>query len=150
DIVPCIPESEEKRLKMYDSLRKFGAKEAVAKSQSEHTVSITDDRDDNYEKISENWKISNPEGYAQWFETTMKSAMRFDVLEKSAQVDDIPLYKRKTPLQKVIQLLKKHRDLMFEDDADSKPISIILTTLAARAYAGEQDFFDALSNVLER
>lgn len=150
DVVPCIPESEGKRHRIYDSLRKYGSDESVAKSRSDLTVSITDDRDENYGVISDDWKISNPEGYAQWFEATMKKAMRFDLLEKRAQVDDVPLYKRKTPLQRVIQLLKKHRDIMFQDDTDSKPISIIITTLSASAYSGEQDFFEALSNILDR
>ena len=149
DIVPCIPESTNRRKKIYDSLIKHGADDSIAVSRSELTVSITDDRDDNYEQISDDWKISNPEGYAQWFESTMNRAMKFDLLEKSAQVDEVPLFKRKTPLQRVIQLLKKHRDLMFEEDKDSKPISIILTTLAAKAYKGEQDFHTALSNILD-
>ncbi len=37
---------------------------------------------------------------------------------------------------------------MFEDDEDSKPISIIITTIAARAYRGEGDLVSALSNIL--
>ncbi len=38
---------------------------------------------------------------------------------------------------------------MFGDD-ESKPISIIITTLAARAYNGETDIFTALNNILEK
>ena len=38
---------------------------------------------------------------------------------------------------------------MFADDEDSKPISIILTTLAAKTYSGEQDMHLALTNILE-
>ncbi len=149
DIVPCIPESSQRRQDIYESLTKSGAEESIAKNASELTVSITDDRSDNYKSISDEWNISNPEGYAIWFERTMKKALRFDLLEKSAQVDDVPLFRRKTPLQRVIQLLKKHRDIMFADDEDSKPISIILTTLAAKAYTGEQDMYQALTNILE-
>jgi len=69
---------------------------------------------------------------------------------EKAQVDELPLYKRKTPLQRVIQLLKRHRDQMFKDDPEVKPISIIITTLAARAYQGEADIETALRNILER
>ena len=149
DIVPCIPESSQRRQDIFESLTKSGAEESIARSASELTVSITDDRNHNYRSISDDWNISNPEGYAIWFERTMKKALRFDLLEKSAQVDDVPLFRRKTPLQRVIQLLKKHRDIMFADDEDSKPISIILTTLAAKAYSGEQDMYLALTNILE-
>ena len=37
---------------------------------------------------------------------------------------------------------------MFEGNEDSKPISVIITTLAARAYRGESDLVSALSNIL--
>ena len=70
-------------------------------------------------------------------------------LEK-AQVDDVPLFTRKTPLQLVIQLLKRHRDNWSKNNPDSKPISIIITTLASRAYNGEGDIVTALTNILER
>ena len=37
-------------------------------------------------------------------------------------------------LQKIICLMKRHRDVMFGDD-EGKPISMIITVLAAKAYA---------------
>lgn len=37
---------------------------------------------------------------------------------------------------------------MFEDNQDGKPISIIITTLAARAYAGQTDLYSSLEAVL--
>ena len=48
-----------------------------------------------------------------------------------------------------MQLLKRHRDLMFGDDGEA-PISIIITTLAARAYDGSPSVVVALSDVLQR
>ena len=65
-----------------------------------------------------------------------------------ADIDDLPVYRWKTPLQKSIQLLKHHRDLMFSD-SESKPISIIITTLATSAYKGERDLAAALQNILQ-
>jgi hypothetical protein len=38
---------------------------------------------------------------------------------------------------------------MFKDDPDGKPISIIITTLAAAAYSGEVELDDALARILE-
>jgi hypothetical protein len=35
----------------------------------------------------------------------------------------------KTPLQQAVQILKRHRDMMFADDPEHKPISVIITTL---------------------
>lgn len=46
----------------------------------------------------------------------------------------VPKYQsNKTPLQRAVQILKRHRDIMFAGDED-KPVSIIITTLAAKAY----------------
>jgi len=66
----------------------------------------------------------------------------------TASVDDIPDYKVKTPLQRAIQLLKRHRDCMFADDGEHKPISIIITTLAAHAYNEEPTISEALQSIL--
>jgi hypothetical protein len=66
----------------------------------------------------------------------------------TAGVDDIPDYRVKTPLQRAIQLLKRHRDCMFADDGDHKPISIIITTLSAHAYNEEPTISEALQSIL--
>ncbi|MDA3917634.1 MAG: nucleotidyltransferase [Deltaproteobacteria bacterium] len=148
DIVPCIPAGKNRRNMIFESMRQSGVEEHIASSASQTTVNITDDRNEGYKNICEDWHISNPEGYASWFEYRMNTTRRIAILEK-AQVDDVPLFQRKTPLQKIIQLLKRHRDNMFKGDEDVKPISIIITTLAARAYNGEHDIVIALENILE-
>src|SRR5690606_21287264 len=58
------------------------------------------------------------------------------------------IFKRKTVLQRTIQLLKRHRDIMFISNPDSKPISIIITTIVARYYSGEKDLYTALNRAL--
>jgi hypothetical protein len=149
DIVPCIPADESKRKLILESMRKSGIEESVAGSVSQLTVSITDDRRlPAYVQITDDWLISNPEGYAKWFEYRMNPSQMIVLLEK-AQVDDVPIFKHKSPLQRSIQLLKRHRDQMFGKD-ESKPISIIITTLATRAYNGEQDIESALTSILSK
>lgn len=149
DIVPCIPADEKRRKAILESIRNTGLDEYLAGSASQTTVSITDDRHEGFKHICDDWNISNPEGYTKWFEYRMNPQQTRILLEK-AQVDDVPLFKKKTPLQRVIQLLKRHRDNWSKDNPDSKPISIIITTLAARAYNGETDIVVALGNVLEK
>jgi hypothetical protein len=146
DIVPCIPEDKSRQKSISESMRKFGEDESIAESASSLSVSITDDRHPGYKRICNDWNISNPEGYAKWFEERINQSLR--MLVEKAQIDDIPLFKRKMPLQRSIQLLKRHRDQMFNEDKDVKPISIIITTLAARAYKGEPDIESAMSNIL--
>ncbi|WP_127591187.1 nucleotidyltransferase domain-containing protein [Paenibacillus lautus] len=146
DIVPCIPEEDSKQKLLLESMVKFGLEEFVAQSASKLSVAITDDRHESFKKVCDDWNISNPEGYGKWFEHRMRKYEEQVLMEK-AQVDRVPIYKRKTPLQRCIQLLKRHRDQMFGDN-ESKPISIIITTLAARAYNGEKDIVSALNNIL--
>jgi hypothetical protein len=149
DIVPCIPADDVRRKAILESMQMSGLDDFVAETASKTTVSITDDRHEDFKNICSNWNISNPEGYAKWFEYRM-NPQQTRILLKKAQVDDVPLFKKKTSLQGVIQLLKRHRDNWSKNNPDSKPISIIITTLAARAYNGETDIVDALGNVLEK
>ena len=149
DIVPCIPADEKRRMAIFESIRRTGLDDFVAVAASQTTISITDDRHKGFPHICGDWNISNPEGYAKWFEYRMNPQQTRILLEMS-QVDNVPLFKKKTPLQRAIQILKRHRDNWSKDNPESKPISIIITTLAARAYNGETDIVEALGNVLEK
>jgi hypothetical protein len=147
DVVPAIPEYQQQRTQLSEVIRKSESDQFASAADS--TVVITDDRISNYKTISDDWNISNPEGYASWFEDRMRGQTPFNRLEK-ARVDNVPTYKKKTPLQQAIQLLKRHRDFLFQKAPDKKPISIIITTLAARAYNGESDLGDALTTILNK
>lgn len=100
------------------------------------------------------WQLSNPIGYADWFRERMRTQFEEQrmILAKAAGVDieKIPDWQIRTPLQRVIQLLKRHRDIQFQKDLEDKPISIIITTLAAKAYRGETDIIEALLSVTPR
>ena len=85
------------------------------------------------------WSPSNPAGYADWFEERAKLQPTMLFVEATTLRADIaPLPEQiqlKGPLKRIVQLCKRHRDLMFNDDnTGAAPISIILTTLAAHAY----------------
>lgn len=121
-------------------------------------IDITDhDEDtDNYEYIG-----SNPKGYVRWFQGRMavrRHALREqyyrdqrDVIKASADVEILKEYHYKTPLQKAIQILKRHRDVMFDGDTSHvKPISIIITTIAAELYDNEDNIVDTLINILTK
>jgi len=97
------------------------------------------------------WQKSNPRGYARWFRDRMRAIFEkrktvLAVLQK-ANVDDVPDYTVKTPLQRSVQILKRHRDIYFSRK-DYKPISIIITTLAGHAYRNEDDLSDAIFNII--
>lgn len=117
----------------------------------ELAIRITDrEKDDyHYEEDHKLWLKSNPFGYGKWF--SVQASLDFiKAFSLNESVKPVPKYqKEKLPLQRAVQILKRHRDLMFNGDED-KPISIIITTLAARAYRKETSVLEALMNVIDR
>lgn len=113
-------------------------------------IRITDKKQSNYytDTIAENWMKSNPFGYGRWFFNAADVFSSRKSIMLSEAVNPVPKYnKEKLPLQRVVQILKRHRDMMFNGDED-KPISIIITTLASRGYNKETSIIDALTNVV--
>lgn len=147
DIVPCIPGDASRQQLLTESMVAAGEDRNLSESVTHHAVSITDDRHPHYQQLSGDWNISNPEGYAKWFESRMRP--KTPIFMEKAQIDDLPLYKRKSPLQRSIQLLKRHRDQMFKEDPDVKPISVIITTIAAKAYSGQNSLDITLQEILD-
>lgn len=135
DILPSIADDE---LRARDVLHK-------------DAILITDKK--KIENGDAEWPKSNPKGYAKWFfsrQEIVYMAIKKQIakiLEKS--IDDIPHYKVKTPLQRVVQILKRHRDIFFSNKQEKyKPISIIITTLVANIYQGQEDIYTTLSDIL--
>ena len=112
-------------------------------------IRITDRNTQNYRTSSNlhDWLKSNPFGYAIWFQDRCKISTQ-EVRMMSEAIQPVPKYQTdKLPLQRVVQILKRHRDMMFKGDVH-KPISIIITTLASKAYNKETDIITALMNVV--
>ncbi|MBX9948745.1 MAG: nucleotidyltransferase [Candidatus Obscuribacterales bacterium] len=116
-------------------------------------IAITDKTHLQYKNISEDWPQSNPRGYSEWFKQRMavqfNERKRLIAESRGKQVHEIPDHAVKTTLQRAIQLLKRHRDFMFGKNSEDKPISIIITTLAAQAYNNEPDLVQALINIIQ-
>jgi hypothetical protein len=152
DTVPSIPETSETRQLIEASIRETGTDASLARNVANLTGAITDKRLPNYGVIDSRWRISNSEGYALWFESRMRlaeSLLRERAFHlKMHTVDDLPVYRWNSPLQRVVQILKRHRDVMFVHNTASQPISVIITTLAGRAYNGERSVGEALRGVL--
>lgn len=145
DVLPAIPEDDAPKELLATALtRSAGSTEWV-----DSAIAITDNTHAKYRVIDRDWPQSNPRGYAQWFETRMQAVAqtRLRSLVDSgyyASTEEVPAWAWKTPLQIAIQLLKRHRDVMFEATPKRKPISIIISTLAAKAFTDQANTFDAL------
>lgn len=147
DVVPAIAAETSRRQELSALMEASGLDRQLAANAAADAAWITDDRLPNFKAIDRDWYSSNPQGYQQWFLSRMEGAQQA-LLEK-AQVDAVPLYKRKSALQRVIQILKRHRDVMFASKPDAKPISIILTTIAAVEYVRGEGLTQSLRRALD-
>ncbi|MCT4664227.1 MAG: nucleotidyltransferase [Flavobacteriales bacterium] len=139
DILPAIPDSYSRLI--FESVNNYG----------DTAISITDKEHHGFYRVNDDWVKSNPRGYQKWFKDQMllmlNESKKLFAKSMNANIDDVPDYEVKTPLQRAVQLLKRHRDTTC-DDNDDKPISIIITTLSAKAYGNEDNLLDALINIL--
>ncbi|MFM2393214.1 MAG: hypothetical protein RLZZ546_1196 [Bacteroidota bacterium] len=95
-----------------------------------------------------NWPITNPFGFAKWFYSIATISNDETLRYFKLSIEEVPSYlSKKLILQMIVQILKRHRDIMFKGDED-KPISIIITTLAGYAYKKENNIYDALTNIV--
>ncbi len=98
------------------------------------------------DRKANDWKDSNPKGYAGWFEgRSMVLRVVMDSMEPLPKPE--PTY-QKPPLKRAVQLIKRYRDIAFQNNPGSTPISIILTTLAGHHYGGQNSVNAALSSIL--
>lgn len=100
-----------------------------------------------------NWLKSNPFGYGKWFFNRAYQGAQVRAYALKDSIQPVPKYQNeKLPLQRIVQILKRHRDIKFssssKEEKENKPISIIITTLAAKSYSGEQNIVEGLQNVI--
>lgn len=131
DLLPCVDESLE-------------VKNSIAPVQYRNTsIAITEIEDKKTKPYNYKWMTSNPKGYAEWFDDInqrvygeIKKQDRLRVLNENItmfdSIDSVSDEYTRTPLQQVIQILKRHRDVMYCNDSDNAPISIIITTLVGK------------------
>lgn len=145
DALPAIPDAAGQRQML--------AARMMKSDWSDTAIAITDIKHPTYHHVHTNWPHSNPRGFTNWFRSRMKVSFNARrgamALEAKASVENIPAYRVKTPLQQAIQILKRHRDLMFLTEPDNKPISVIITTLAAQAYNNESTVSLAMATILQ-
>lgn len=145
DILPSVVDG-----KYVERMTRLFSESFSAQTIDRISIRITDKEAENYatSTCKEEWLKSNPDGYALWFANRCKADESVKLMAEAI----IPIEKfnkDKTVLQRIVQILKRHRDMMFRYDTDDKPISIIITTLAARAYKGENNLLEGLVNVIE-
>lgn len=146
DALPAVPDGVRQRLLLEQ--RGFDA------TWADTAISITDRLHQHYKAKSPNWPHSNPRGFANWFRSRMGGVFEARrgaiALKEHKSVQDVPDYRVRTPLQSAVQILKRHRDVMFLQKPEEKPISVIIATLAAHAYEQETEVSDAVLGIAAR
>lgn len=118
-----------------------------------------------------NWLTNNPRGFKTWFDEINRPFLEYRSRERRTKyfvehrgvfdsIEDIPSDLDRSAMQRVIQLLKYHRDNYYQklplkdrdkDPNDLKPISAIINTLVAdisRQALPTSDVFSLLTFVL--
>lgn len=155
DVVPAVEDTDAHISKLIlKGVQSQYAKEAVA---------ITEKKaNQKYE-----WVSSNPKGFGEWFDNINARFLAANLFEEKkriwegnrvlfaadSRIEDVPDFYVRSSLQRVIQLLKRHRDLYFErfkNGDDLRPISVIITSLTAKiaSHASTTELSELLSFVV--
>jgi len=113
-------------------------------SQYEKAIFTTTKHKENSKLYS--WDNGNPLGFKDWFDeinadsyNEVAPLQRKNIFESDtfyASIDDIPKQLVVTKLQRLVQVLKRHRDIRFENHKykEDKPNSMIITILATKVF----------------
>ena len=141
DVVPCVKEAQSAVQQLISN--------GIPELYANQAVAITDKTaQDAY-----HWLPSNPGGYGDWFDHINEPFLQANratekqrifksyrsMFSASAKAEEVPDYYIRSPLQRSIQILKRHRDLYFsrgERFKNNRPASVVLTTLSARIADG--------------
>ena len=132
DIVPAVDESKQSKYAL--------VKKAHFPQLIETAIAIPKQNDNRYE-----WLTNNPKGYKKWFDdingkyqAAAREYFREQHFEKHRHIynsiEDIPSELERSALQRVIQILKYHRNVFYtkyKDGDKYKPISAIINTIVA-------------------
>ena len=94
------------------------------------------------------WKDSNPRGFARWFIDRSQTAAYERYLSKALPLPSSWSADAKTVLQRIVQLAKRHRDVVFGNHG-SAPRSVVLTTLQGTVYRGQLSVYEAMVEALD-
>lgn len=148
DVLPCVQEEA-------DIIRQIVLAN-IPPARAIKAIAITEF---NKEEDKYKWSMGNPRGLIDWFKEinapylTVVSDNQRRALVRSQHYDSIesvPEPLLKSPLQRVIQLFKRHRDVRFDRQADyaCRPISIIITVLTAQIAAAKKLYNASVQELL--
>lgn len=153
DIVPATDETYENKNRL------------IKKSRAPHLIDTAIAIPKHNGERNYSWLTNNPKGFRTWFDeinepflNSSRASYRQRLFEENrtvyASVEEIPHEMERSALQRVIQILKYHRDIYyskFRDGDDIKPISAIINAVTAQIssqYNPNCNVFELLEFVL--
>lgn len=153
DIVPATEETYENKNRL------------IKKSRAPHLIDTAIAIPKHNGERNYSWLTNNPKGFRTWFDeinepflNSSRASYRQRLFEENrtvyASVEEIPHEMERSALQRVIQILKYHRDIYyskFRDGDDIKPISAIINAVTAQIssqYNPNCNVFELLEFVL--
>ena len=148
DVVPAVEEDEQEKQKLFNS--------SVDPNYVQYAIAITKTEDKEIYK----WDASNAKGYTNWFNDINEPFLKVALNERAKQyyssIEKLPEIDKKSNLQRVIQILKRHRDIFFyratkKDGEENKPSSSVITTIVAqicKGYNPNSSLYDLLKYVI--
>ena len=100
--------------------------------------------------VDDEWKPSNPKGYKEWFKSHCVQPVTLEARASAEPIPDREPAHKKPALKRAVQLLKRWRDVAYQDRREVEPTSIILTTLSSHFYGREPLASDSLNTILDR
>lgn len=145
DIVSAVNEDEytKTRLKGKSNLPQY----------LDTAIAISSKKEEDYK-----WATNNPKGFKEWFDNINRPFLENNPIQSRSaifesyrkvfnSIEEIPIELERSALQRVIQILKRHRDVYFSKKKDGdtlKPISAIITTVVASIASTAQPSLNVL------
>lgn len=96
----------------------------------------------------ENWKDTNSREYVKRFNAIADADRNRSRYDKAEPLPPQEEFEDKSALKFAVQLIKRGRDIAFQDKDDLAPASIVLSTLAANGYSGNTSVFGTVAETL--
>ena len=138
----------------YESNYHFDIMPSVPLRANSHALYVPDAK-------KHDWVIRSPKTYIDWFMAQTSKIKGYKIKSTDSRrlimESEVTPLKSKQPYEvtptliRVVQLIKRIKDVFFHDyTGEREPQSIVITTLAAKYYNGEYSVYEALSNIIKK
>lgn len=100
------------------------------------------------DREAQGWRHSNSKKFIEWFDSQTMKLLIAKHLDHAEPLPKQESLEEKAPLKFAVQLFKRYRDVAFKDTPELAPVSIVLSTLCATYYQGQESVFEAIEGIL--